>query len=189
MEEYTMSLTVREKEHWKSRISTRIDRAIESLCAKNDPGLLERICSQAKQEAVQSLGIAEHQAVLEQIEKDKKTLERKERETRVAIVATVTGTPAEDVHYAPYCNHQVSDAIKRRQSLHEEELLAADPIGKKILNLRREKDDLLDTIWLATSPKQVKELWHNVTHLLEQPPTQLQKQALEFDPMDSKREC
>jgi len=179
-----MSLTVREKEHWKTRITARIDRAVELLCANNsDPGLLERIRQESRKQAVQSLGIAEHQEKLEQIEKDKEALERKERDSVAAMIAILTGTPREDVGYARRGDFRIEDAIKKRQSIHEEELLAADPTGQKILELQREKEELLDTIWLATSPKQVKELWQHVIDLLEQPPTPLQKQALEIEPM------
>ncbi len=40
-------------------------------------------------------------------------------------------------------------------------------LGRKVLQLELEKEQLLDTIWLATSPKQVKELWTALGELLE----------------------
>ena len=52
-----MSLTVKEKEHWKNRISRRIDHAIEQLQARNDPGYYKRICDQAEEVAWKSLGL------------------------------------------------------------------------------------------------------------------------------------
>ena len=38
-----MTLTVKEKEHWKERISRKINQAIDALCAEHDPGFRERI--------------------------------------------------------------------------------------------------------------------------------------------------
>ena len=44
-----MTLTVKEKEHWKERISRKIDQAIDALCAENDPTFHERIRIAARQ--------------------------------------------------------------------------------------------------------------------------------------------
>ena len=85
------------------------------------------------------------------------------------MLAIVKGVNVDEL---PYYSHytlafqEVTTAVKRRQAIHEEELLARDPQGKRILNLRQEKDELLDTVWLATSSKQIKELWQSVAELL-----------------------
>ena len=84
----------------------------------------------------------------------------------------------------PYVPNEVTTAIERRQTVHEEELLARDPQGKRILTLRREKEELLDTVWLATSGKQIKELWQGVAELLSDEPTELQTQALRIEPIE-----
>lgn len=47
-----------------------------------------------------------------------------------------------------------------------------------MLALRKEKEELLDTVWLATSGKQIKDLWQKVSDLLQQEPTPLQQDAL-----------
>ena len=47
-----MSLTVREKDHWRERIARRIDHAIEEMQAKEDPGFDKRIREQAEQQGV-----------------------------------------------------------------------------------------------------------------------------------------
>ncbi|MBX3435797.1 MAG: hypothetical protein KF847_20965 [Pirellulales bacterium] len=73
-------------------------------------------------------------------------------------------------------------ARARRRGVHEQELLAADPLGQKILALELEREELLDTVWLATSRAQVKELWGRVLELLQQPPTALQAEALKIEP-------
>ena len=51
-----MSLTVKEKEHWKDRIARRIDHAIEELQATERPRFLtKRICEQKADDAVVGL--------------------------------------------------------------------------------------------------------------------------------------
>lgn len=80
--------------------------------------------------------------------------------------------------------HEVSGAIERRQQVLEDELLAESEHGQRILYLRREKEELIDVVWLATSPKEVKELWTKVTELLGDDQTQLQHDALTIDLVD-----
>jgi len=69
-------LTVTEKEHWKSRIARRIDKKIESLTAA-DPNLFDRIHRQARQQALESLGLAELQAEQDRLEQEKEALEKR----------------------------------------------------------------------------------------------------------------
>ena len=55
-----MSLTVKEKEHWKDRIGRKINIAIEQLKLSDDASdELDRIESEALKEAESSLGLAE----------------------------------------------------------------------------------------------------------------------------------
>jgi hypothetical protein len=65
-------LTVTEKEHWKDRIARRIDRMIDALWGE-DPNLEERIDREARQQALDSLGLAELQAELDEIERQAET--------------------------------------------------------------------------------------------------------------------
>ena len=78
--------------------------------------------------------------------------------------------------------NEVAEAITRRQAAHQEQLLADDPIGREIAKLEAEKDRLLDTIWLATSPTQIKQLWTKVGELLGDEPTTLEREALAIEP-------
>ena len=172
------NLTATEKEHWKERIARRIDKKIEAICA-GEPCLMDRIRDQARQRALQSLGLAAMQAVVDAVEQQKKDLERRERQAHGAMLATVRRVPLEEADdYVHYQHAEVSSAVQRRQAVHEEELLAEDQLGQEILRLRREKESLLDTIWLATSPNQIRQLWQKVVELLGDEQTTLQKEAL-----------
>lgn len=62
-----LRLTVREKEHWRERISRRIDHAIETLQAEHDPGFRRRIYEEAEQKVRGSLGIADLHRQCEEI--------------------------------------------------------------------------------------------------------------------------
>jgi hypothetical protein len=79
------------------------------------------------------------------------------------------------VHYPP---PEVSVILLQRRAIHEDELLAEDPFGQQLLQLREEKDNFWDTIWLATSPQEIKELWKKVVDLLGDDQTALEKEAL-----------
>jgi hypothetical protein len=49
----------------------------------------------------------------------------------------------------------------------------------------KEKENLLDTIWLATSTSQLKTLWTKVSDLLGSAPTQLERDALAIPALDA----
>lgn len=173
------SLTVAEKNHWKDRIAKRIDKKIEAILA-SEPNLMDRVQEQARQRAVQSLGLADMQAELDALTRQQEELERKEHHLHRAMLAVVRRCPVDhvDEHYCHSQPHDVSQAIQRRLAVHEDELLAEDEVGRAILRLRHEKDNLLDTVWLATSNQQIRELWQKVVTMLGEEQTPLQREAL-----------
>ncbi|CAN5849780.1 hypothetical protein BH23PLA1_BH23PLA1_26190 [soil metagenome] len=73
-------------------------------------------------------------------------------------------------------------AITKRQVVHEQALLAAQELGRAVLRLRAEQENLLDYVWLATSPIQVRQLWTKVAELLGEEPTPLERAALATEP-------
>ncbi len=177
-------LTVTEKEHWKTRIDSRIARRIETLSAE-DPGLLERIKEEARGLAVASLGLAELQAEAQEIELQQEALSERETAVHRAMLARVRGVPVDAVTVS--CGgyverNPVNAAIERRRAVHEKELLAEHDLGRRILALRREREGLIDTVWLATSSAAIRELWTKVGQLLTDQPTQLERDALAIEP-------
>jgi len=173
------SLLVPEKEDWKERLDHKIDKKMETLIA-SEPGLLARIGQQARQQALQSLGLAQLQAELDALAAQKGELQRQEQRTHQAMLAVVRRVPINEVadgHLGSQ-HPEVSRAIQQRQAAHEEDLLAQDERGLAILRLRREKENLLDAIWLATAPPPLQELWKKLTELLGEELTQLQATAL-----------
>jgi hypothetical protein len=179
-----MGLTVAEKEHWKDRIARKIDKKIETIKA-HEPNYMDRIEKQARDRALESLGLAELQAERDSITEQKETLQKREERVEKEMLAKVRGVPVDEVdsHSRYYqTDPEVTRAIECRQAVHEEELLAEDPMGKEILRLRQDKEELLDTVWLATGAAQIKQLWTKVAELLGEQQSQLQAAALAIAP-------
>ena len=182
-------LTVSEKNHWRERIAARIARAVERIKARH-PALFDRIAREAHAQALASLGLADAHADLEAIKAEEVTLARRKKQAQKAMIATLRSTPIDEVGDSFHVRYgselglpnEVAEAITRRQSAHQEQLLADDPIGREIAKLEAEKDSLLDTIWLAVSPTEIKQLWTRVGELLGDEPTTLEREALAIEP-------
>ena len=173
------SLTVTETAFWQERLGRKIDSKIEALSV-SAPGLLARVGPLARQQALQSLGLGELQTELDALAAQKENLQRQEVRVHQAMLAVVRRVAVPEVaggHFGSQ-HPEVSQTIQKRQASHEEELLAQEERGREILRLRREKENLLDTLWLATVPPQLQELWKKLSELLGEELTQLQTMAL-----------
>ncbi len=182
-----MGLTLGEKEHWRERIGKRIDQRIETLVAKQDPTLLQRVSDEARQKAYESLGIGAQKQELDVIEKQKKDIERRERRLHAEQRAVIKGTSVEEeLDRGSYyrSDQEVENAVNARARALEDDILAESDLGRQVVTLRQEKDNLLDTVWLATCTKQIKELWEQVNALLEVQPTSLEEKALKIEPVE-----
>lgn len=174
-------LTVTEKEHWKSRIERRIDNAIEAL-ASQEPGLLPSVKEKAVEAAYKSLGIDGFKNTFVKLESEIKAREDQKSEVERSIVYQVLGKDVEQADY--YSRREIEATVNKRQRVHADELLAKSKLGRQILSLRREREELLDTVWLATSSVQIRELWSRVAELLGDEPTNLQRKAIAINPDD-----
>lgn len=178
-----MGLTLREKEHWRDRIARRIDHTIEELQASEDPRFFERVRSQAEQQAWTSLGLAEMKQEVAEVQAEEKRLADRVKQLWADMLTVVSGEPADHGRHHYSQPHQISSAVRRRSLVHERELLEQTTLGQNILHLQREKEELLDTVWLATSPTQVKQLWSRFAEVLNWEPPELQQQALSIEPL------
>lgn len=173
-----MTLTVTEKNHWKERIAKRIERAVEELLAKYDSSFHTKIELQARQRAIDSLGIAEQYRRMDEIKTEVKTLEAER--SQLAEIIDRTLIPSTEHCRGWYDTAaRIERIIKDRQAVYEKELLSETPLGHRILKLRREQEDLLDTVWMATSPIQIRQLWNQVKQLLGQEMTELQTSVVD----------
>lgn len=180
------TLTVREKEHWKERIVRKIEQASEALLASESPNYRERMRTKAERLAMESLGIAKLNEQLEELAEQETRIKKKREAIHREMLATACGMTDESAYGLGHSSmpYHVAQAIARRRTVHEKELLAGDELGQKLLALDKEKEELLDTVWLATSGKQIKQLWQKVGEVLCQEPTPFQQEALEIDPVE-----
>lgn len=183
-------VTTSEKNYWRDRISARLDRRIEVLYASR-PAMKEELTRQARQLALESLGLSQLQHRLDELEKQQQALNRKQQKLQRLLLATVRGVEPEQLEsrLTPSQSQQTAlQVVMKRQQVHEAELLAADELGRQILQLQQEKDQLLDTVWLATSPTQLRDLWARVSALLEEALTPLQQETLNIPVSDDARD-
>ncbi len=183
-------LSVTEKNHWRDRIAARIDKAVERVKARH-PALFDRVRREAHAEALRSLGLAGPYAELEAVQAEEAALARRKKGAQRAMIASLRGLPIDEVpdNFGVRFGAELplpveaAEAIARRQAAHQDQLLADDPVGREVARLGAEKEGLLDTIWLATSPGQIRTLWSKVTELLGDEPTRLERQALAIEPV------
>lgn len=178
-----MPLTTTEKQHWRDRIGKRIDKKIAAITAL-EPGLYARIESEARARAIESLGIAELMAEQEHVEQQQKALESREEQLSRQVLSLLRGVPPQtiDTYAVTRSDIEVNNAIKARQMVHEESLLREHDLGRQIVQLRLERENLLDTVFLATSPIQIRSLWEKVSDLLGDELSQLQREAMKIAP-------
>ena len=177
-----MPWKVPELEHAQQRLARLLDRKLQALRAR-DPTLRDRLRARAHRLALQSLGLASMQAELDAVAAQGQELRRRRRGSAGGLVHLVQGDPAHGGQHGPQglAPAAVARAIRQRRAAHEEELLAEDELGRQILGLRREKEALRDTVWLAACPAPVKALWQRACALLGAEPTPLQRQALALE--------
>jgi hypothetical protein len=178
------TISVTEKAHWRDRIAAKLDKKIEVLTVAS-PGLMDRVKREARQRAVQSLGLVTLQADIDAVVADRKALDQREQRAERAMLAQVRGVASgylDDFHYGYHEQREVENVVSRRAAIHAEELLAEDEIGREVLRLQQEKENLLDTVWNATSPAHITQLWCKLNDLLDDAPTHLERRALASEP-------
>ena len=178
-----MPLTTTEKQHWRDRIAKRIEKKIAGITAL-DPGLFSRIESQARTRAIESLGLAEFMTGQARVEKEMQQLKSREEQLTRDVLSRLRGIEPDKIDSYSVCrsDNEINNAIKARQTVHEETLLREHDLGRQITQLRLEKENLLDTVFLATSPTQVRTLWEKVSDLLGDELSQLQQAAMQIQP-------
>lgn len=168
-----MGLTVTEKEHWKTRIEAKIDKKIAEVIDRN-PQLIAEIQKQARHEAIAALDIVEEHQAVEVLKEQIADLEKAKEEKFSKLCEKLDIT--ERGYY--YGSSSVESTIRQRASRIETQLLADHDIGKEIVQLQRERENLLDTVWLATSPRQIRDLWNEFSVFLNASNTGVQESIL-----------
>ena len=163
----------------RRRLGRRLDQKIAALRAR-DPGFQEHVRREARRRALQSLGLAELQAEWDALTTQRQELARRRRRLRRALGAAVQRLPSATAanQAADLLEDEVRRALRKRQVLHEREVLAEDERGQEILRLEREKAHLGEAVWLATAPPPLQRLWQQGLALLGAEATALEQAAL-----------
>lgn len=166
-----MSLTLKEKEYWRDRITQRIDEAVDEAIAGKNPNYMWQIGRRARERVWESMGIAELAREVEVIDAKCDELDRLRRSAYQRMLASMQGVSVEEIQDAclsrvkPY---EVEQAINAALPLAENEVLSEDELGRRILELRGRKERLVDVVWAATSPREIKQAWSVLVAELDQ---------------------
>lgn len=169
-----MSITVAEKEHWKARIQAKLSRKIDRL-KRTDSALFQAIDKQAHQAALDQLAITDDYHQLDTLRANLKAQEQQVDELLSRLHEQLTGQKKQSCYGL---EREITTIIKRHQDEAYEDLLGEHELGRQIRVLESEKENLLDTVWLATSSRQVRDLWEKVAQLLGDEATPIQKDIL-----------
>ena len=180
-----MSLTVKEKEHWKERIGKRIDAAVERLKLSDAADELKKLEDDAVKEAERSLGLDELIERFHELTDRKKQLNERQEAVLVDMRKQLGSSDSHHGYFGDELPRWILTKVEQRAELYRLPLLEGSESGRKLLNLERKKEELLDAVWLSTSLVQIKQLWAQVAVLLKFEQTDLQKKAAEIEPVSA----
>ena len=180
-----MPLTVKEKEHWKSRIEKKIDKAIERVYRDEGKDFRNSIRQKAEAIVLKRLRLDDYMKQYEKLEAQMKSLREQQKQLSDKAAKPFEAGRDENRYYSDSGHSLIKSVVNREVAAAEKVVLRESEMGRKILRLEREREELTDTIWLATSPVQIRSLWNDFTALVTEEPTELQKQAMTYDPAES----
>lgn len=167
-----MTITVAEKEHWKARIQKKISSKVEAI-KRSDPEYFQDLEKQAHKVALERLEISEKYSRIDLLSGEISRLQQDLDVLKVELLDQLTGKK-NTRHYG--IKEEIDRIVSKYQDEEKEKLLKESKLGLEVLQLEEEKDNLLDTVWLATSPKQVRDLWEKVSELLGDETTPIQRE-------------
>lgn len=173
-----MAISVTEKEHIKDLIEKRINAKIEQIQIENKADL-DMIKEQAKINGIEALGLTETMATIESIDDQITKLTEKRNKLEIKALESL-GVDSNRV-YNRYREH-INNKIATAAAISEKKLIDAHPNLKQISALKDEKENLLQTIWIATSNTQVKQLFDYLNSLLGVNPTSFEQMAQRIPP-------
>ena len=174
------SITVAEREHWSDMIKEKVDAEINRIKIMNRKALAD-LEAEAKVLAIEKMKIGKLLENFRMCQKEVENAEKKRNNAAEAIFKKVGeeqneyhGVGVSVVHpvyrYTDYtCKGAENVAhrhINQTASIILEDLMDKHPIGKKIRDLEREKSELSNAVWIATSNKRVVDLYNALTSRL-----------------------
>lgn len=170
-----MGITVTEKQELRDIINGRVEKKIQQLKMANETDF-SKMEAEARKVAIHELGIGDYAQRHEDIEVAISRL-NKEKDKLEKEACEKLGVKS-DWHRHDY----IEERIKSGQEIVVDRMMKGHPVGLKILTLKKEQDRLLETVWIATSTAQVKELFERVNEILDEGSTPLGEKAQDIEP-------
>ena len=168
-----MALSVSEKKELRSIIAARLTTRITQL-KQEHKDVLATLAERARVEALAQLGIANGMAHLDILNEQKTALERDIDTAEAVVYDHIKHVEHLLYHTRP---ERIKEIISRTQKPIEEALFQATPLGQEVAALLAEQSRLEETVWAATSPRQVSEIFQALNTLLDERPTALEQAA------------
>ena len=173
-----MSVTTKERDYWNDRISTKIKEFSDQLVLRFEPQFRERIEKEAMQTVFKSLGLEKQFRSLEANQRKQseakrefeklKTIHCQEESDLYIDIGKKMDLPDECFNFTFQLVNAVKAKIKAIVDLTSLELMNQHPLGQQLLELEAERQAVTDLMWLATSSKQIKELWFKLNNSLDE---------------------
>ena len=186
-------LTMKEKEQWNERMSNKITKAVEQLVEMHEPDYFDRIDKEADRIVCESFGLTDQRAELarqaaecERLTEELRRAESERKTTVFHMLKTLAKTQEDRAEFRRVAGeYELEARIEFEKAKRRPKLMADDGLGRRILELQSEQEQMIDTILLATTSKQLRELWVTVSQRLEQPLTAFQSKLVEVTPPTS----
>ena len=159
------SITVAEREHWAGMIEEKLNGEIKKIELMNK-GALSALQQESEIKAIKKLGI---EKLLKNFQMQVKAVEYAEasrNKAGAALIRRLEGECAGNEYYDKSADMQARKCINEVSKVILADLMDKHPIGKQIRDLEREKSELSNAVWIATSNKKVVDLYSELTSKL-----------------------
>jgi hypothetical protein len=177
----SMAVILRRKQDESGMIKTKRTTGIKTnfRTAQGGPEFKAQIEKRSRERVVERYGIqevhSEREKLQQQIDAFHERLENLDR--TIVQMLRDQGVTKGSRPYFSLENFLDSETLAIRR-----EILQEFEIGRRIVQLQDEQEQLLDTVWLATSSVQIRNLWQDMMAILGESTTELQQQALSYTP-------
>lgn len=163
-----MGITVAEKEHWKERLAQRIDLRIDSLVSKGEPGFMADVEIKSLKRTKEKLGVAEELSEAQKLERQAEELSQQSRKIREEVYRKLKGLSPECYVNIFQVGSSIQHILEQNAKLERRRVLEESELGRKVLELELKRETLVDSVWLATAPKQISDLWDSIESLTDE---------------------
>ncbi len=140
-----MTLTIREKEHWKERIAQKIERRVKALIATQQRDYLSTVDCQARGRAIETLGLTENERRRKEI--GETIAELNGERDQLEFIAAEKVSSRIDAGRAKGRSWELQSicklAIESQVTIETRAIMEGDDLGREVLKLRDEQEELL----------------------------------------------